>query len=39
MSPGPDFAVVVRRSALSGRAYGMAAAAGIAVGVAAWVVA
>ncbi|GAA2671755.1 LysE family translocator [Nonomuraea recticatena] len=39
MSPGPDFAVVVRRSALSGRAYGMAAAAGIAVGVAAWVIA
>ncbi|MEW9550816.1 LysE family translocator [Nonomuraea sp. NPDC050783] len=39
MSPGPDFAVVVRRSALSGRRYGMAAALGIAVGVSAWVVA
>ncbi|MEU0570509.1 LysE family translocator [Nonomuraea sp. NPDC005983] len=39
MSPGPDFAVVVRRSAVSGRGYGMAAAAGISVGVFAWVVA
>jgi threonine/homoserine/homoserine lactone efflux protein len=39
MSPGPDFAVVVRRSAVSGRGHGMAAAAGIAVGVCAWVVA
>lgn len=39
MSPGPDFAVVVRRSAISGRAYGMAAAAGISVGVFVWVVA
>jgi threonine/homoserine/homoserine lactone efflux protein len=39
MSPGPDFAIVVRRSAVSGRAYGMAAAAGIAVGVFVWVVA
>jgi threonine/homoserine/homoserine lactone efflux protein len=39
MSPGPDFAVVVRRSALSGRGYGMAAAAGIAAGVFVWVVA
>ncbi|MFB4263587.1 LysE family translocator [Nonomuraea sp. GTA35] len=39
MSPGPDFAVVVRRSVVSGRAHGMAAAAGIAVGVFAWVVA
>ncbi|MEV4374404.1 LysE family translocator [Nonomuraea sp. NPDC049637] len=39
MSPGPDFAVVVRRSALSGRWHGMAAAAGIAVGVAVWVMA
>ncbi|WP_043620182.1 LysE family translocator [Nonomuraea candida] len=39
MSPGPDFAVVVRRSAISGRGSGMAAAAGIAVGVFAWVVA
>ncbi|MFG1946839.1 LysE family transporter [Nonomuraea sp. NPDC048826] len=39
MSPGPDFAVVVRRSAGSGRGPGMAAALGIAVGVFAWVVA
>lgn len=39
MSPGPDLAVVIRRSAVSGRAYGMAAAAGIAVGVFAWVMA
>lgn len=39
MAPGPDFAVVVRRSAVSGRVYGMAAAAGIALGVSVWVVA
>ncbi|MGP3931681.1 LysE family translocator [Nonomuraea sp. KM88] len=39
MSPGPDFAVVVRRSAVSGRGHGMAAATGISVGVFAWVVA
>ncbi|MFB9625654.1 LysE family translocator [Nonomuraea helvata] len=39
MSPGPDFAVVVRRSAASGRLYGMAAATGVAVGVFVWVVA
>lgn len=39
MSPGPDFAVVVRRSAVSGRGHGMAAAAGIAVGVCVWVMA
>ncbi|MFI7127231.1 LysE family translocator [Nonomuraea sp. NPDC050153] len=39
MSPGPDFAVVVRRSAVSGRLHGMAAAMGIAVGVFVWVVA
>ncbi|MET7333107.1 LysE family translocator [Nonomuraea sp. NPDC005650] len=39
MSPGPDFAVVVRRSAGSGRLHGMAAATGIAVGVFVWVVA
>ncbi|MEU6783279.1 LysE family translocator [Nonomuraea angiospora] len=39
MSPGPDFAVVVRRSAVSGRLHGMAAATGIAVGVFVWVVA
>jgi threonine/homoserine/homoserine lactone efflux protein len=39
MSPGPDFAVVVRRSALRGRTEGMAAAAGIATGVFLWAVA
>ncbi|SDJ83543.1 resistance to homoserine/threonine (RhtB) family protein [Nonomuraea maritima] len=39
MSPGPDFAVVVRRSAVSGRGHGMAAAAGIALGVCVWVMA
>ncbi|WBB91189.1 LysE family translocator [Verrucosispora sp. WMMC514] len=39
MSPGPDFAVVVRRSALAGRAHGMATAVGVAAGVLAWVVA
>lgn len=39
MSPGPDFAVVVRRSAVSGRGPGMAAALGIAAGVFGWVVA
>lgn len=39
MSPGPDFAVVVRRSAVAGRGHGMAAAVGIAVGASAWVVA
>ncbi|KAB8194420.1 LysE family translocator [Nonomuraea phyllanthi] len=39
MSPGPDFAVVVRRSALSGRLHGMSAATGTAVGVFVWVVA
>ncbi|MFI6290589.1 LysE family translocator [Nonomuraea sp. NPDC050790] len=39
MSPGPDFAVVVRRSALSGRGYGMATAAGVGLGVFVWVVA
>jgi threonine/homoserine/homoserine lactone efflux protein len=32
MSPGPDFAVVVRRAALRGRAEGMAAATGVATG-------
>ena len=36
MSPGPDFAVVVRRSALFGRRHGMAAAAGVAAGVSVW---
>ncbi len=39
MSPGPDFAVVVRRSALAGRVHGMATAVGVAAGVLAWVVA
>jgi threonine/homoserine/homoserine lactone efflux protein len=39
MSPGPDFAVVVRRSAISGGAHGMATAAGIAAGVFAWAIA
>ncbi|GAA3341347.1 LysE family translocator [Amorphoplanes nipponensis] len=39
MSPGPDFAVVVRRSALRGRAEGMAAATGVATGVFLWAVA
>lgn len=36
MSPGPDFAVVVRRSAVSGRNQGMATAVGIAAGVFVW---
>jgi threonine/homoserine/homoserine lactone efflux protein len=39
MSPGPDFAVVVRRSAVSGRRLGMLAAAGVASGVFVWAVA
>jgi threonine/homoserine/homoserine lactone efflux protein len=39
MSPGPDFAVVVRRSALHGRAAGLAAATGVATGVFLWAVA
>jgi threonine/homoserine/homoserine lactone efflux protein len=39
MSPGPDFAVVMRRSAVAGRAHGMATAAGVAAGVFAWAVA
>jgi threonine/homoserine/homoserine lactone efflux protein len=39
ISPGPDFAVVVRRSALSGRTHGMATAAGVAAGVFGWAVA
>jgi len=39
MSPGPDFAVVLRRSAVAGRAHGMAAAVGVAAGVFAWVIA
>ncbi|MGA5299157.1 LysE family translocator [Nucisporomicrobium flavum] len=39
MSPGPDFAVVVRRAALDGRASGVAAATGVASGVFLWSVA
>ncbi|MEU5941751.1 LysE family translocator [Micromonospora sp. NPDC047548] len=39
LSPGPDFAIVVRRAAVSGRARGMATAAGIAAGVFVWAVA
>ncbi|NRQ36286.1 LysE family translocator [Nonomuraea sp. NN258] len=39
MSPGPDFAVVVRRSAVSGRLHGMATAAGVSAGVFVWVMA
>ncbi|MEV0560938.1 LysE family translocator [Dactylosporangium sp. NPDC050588] len=39
MSPGPDFAVVMRRSALAGRAHGMATAVGVAAGVFAWAIA
>jgi threonine/homoserine/homoserine lactone efflux protein len=36
MSPGPDFVIVTRNAALSGRRAGMACAAGIAGGVFAW---
>ncbi|MER7459312.1 LysE family transporter [Micromonospora sp. NPDC126480] len=39
LSPGPDFAIVVRQAAASGRTRGMATAAGIAVGVFVWAVA
>jgi RhtB (resistance to homoserine/threonine) family protein len=39
MSPGPDFAIVVRRSAVSGRVHGMATAVGIATGVFVWSIA
>ncbi|MGW5668637.1 LysE family translocator [Micromonospora sp. NPDC003776] len=39
MSPGPDFAVVVRHSAVSGRAHGTLAATGVAAGVFGWAVA
>jgi threonine/homoserine/homoserine lactone efflux protein len=35
-SPGPDFAVVVRRSVVAGRLHGMLAAAGVAAGVFVW---
>lgn len=39
MSPGPDFAVVMRRSVLAGPAHGMATAVGVAAGVFAWAIA
>jgi len=39
MSPGPDFAVVVRRAAIDGRVPGVAAATGVAAGVFLWSVA
>lgn len=39
MSPGPDFAVVLRRAATGGRRSGMAAAAGVAAGVFVWALA
>ncbi|GAB3836691.1 LysE family translocator [Dactylosporangium cerinum] len=39
ISPGPDFAVVMRRSVLAGRAHGMATAVGVAAGVFAWAIA
>ncbi|WP_433793664.1 LysE family translocator [Actinoplanes sp. CA-252034] len=39
VSPGPDFAIVVRRSVAAGRLHGMVAAAGVAVGVFVWSVA
>ena len=36
MTPGPDLAVVIRRSAMSGRQHGFATAAGVATGVFVW---
>src|ERR671930_1061406 len=36
MAPGPDFVIVTRSAALSGRRAGMACAAGIGAGVFAW---
>jgi RhtB (resistance to homoserine/threonine) family protein len=36
MSPGPDFVIVTRNAALSGRRAGMACAAGIGLGILAW---
>ncbi len=36
MTPGPDFVIVVRNSAVSGRRAGIASAAGVAVGVFVW---
>ncbi|MBL1076635.1 LysE family translocator [Nocardia sp. 2] len=38
MSPGPDFVIVVRNAAISGRRAGIACAAGIALGVFGWAV-
>jgi RhtB (resistance to homoserine/threonine) family protein len=37
MSPGPDFAVVVRHAVTSGRRAGLATAAGVAAGILVWV--
>lgn len=39
MSPGPDFAVLLRRTAVSGRAAGLRCAMGMGVGIAIWVLA
>jgi RhtB (resistance to homoserine/threonine) family protein len=39
MSPGPDFAVVVRQAVTSGRRAGLATATGVAVGILVWVLA
>ncbi len=39
LSPGPDFAIVVRRSVVSGRMHGMATAVGIAAGILVWSIA
>ncbi len=36
MTPGPDLAVVIRRSAIAGRQHGFATAAGVATGVFLW---
>jgi threonine/homoserine/homoserine lactone efflux protein len=39
MSPGPDFAIVVRRAAISGRAAGTMTALGVAAGIFLWAIA
>lgn len=39
ISPGPDFAVLLRRTAASGRAAGLRCATGMGVGIAVWVLA
>lgn len=39
ISPGPDFAVLLRRTAVSGRAAGLRCAAGMGAGIAVWVLA